>query len=65
MKIQHTVFNHKERNGPEWNRNGTQEFMKENQIIFKNNYPDLSSKERLGKIAEEWYKYKETILLIT
>jgi hypothetical protein len=32
--------------------------MKEHQVIFKEKYPELSSKERLGKIAEEWNKTK-------
>ena len=35
-----------------------QEFMKEQQIVFKNNFPNLSSKERFKKISEEWNKVK-------
>jgi len=45
---------------PKYSLSPYQEFMKEKQVVFKENYPELSSKERLVKIAEEWNKYKET-----
>jgi hypothetical protein len=45
---------------PKYSLSPYQEFMKEKQVVFKENYPELSSKERLIKIAEEWNKYKET-----
>ena len=43
---------------PKYSLSAYQEFMKEQQIVFKDKYPNLSSKERLGKIAEEWNKVK-------
>jgi hypothetical protein len=43
---------------PKYTLSAYQEFMKEHQVIFKEKYPELSSKERLGKIAEEWNKTK-------
>jgi hypothetical protein len=45
---------------PKYSLSSYQEYMKEKQVIFKENYPELSSKERLVKIAEEWNKFKET-----
>lgn len=47
-------------NKPKYSLSSYQEYMKENLVIFKDKYPELSSKERLVKIAEEWNKYKET-----
>jgi len=44
---------------PKYSLSAYQEFMKEQQIIFKEKYSELSSKERLRKIAEEWNKTKE------
>jgi len=43
---------------PKYSLSAYQEFMKEQQVVFKEKFPDLSSKERLGKIAEEWNKVK-------
>ena len=43
---------------PKYSLSAYQEFMKEQQIVFKDKYPNLSSKERLSKIAEEWNKVK-------
>jgi hypothetical protein len=48
---------------PKYSLSAYQEFMKEQQVIFKEKYPELSSKERLGKIAEEWNKTKENKIL--
>ena len=44
MKIQHTACNHKERNGPEWNRNGTQMFNR------------MMGKEAQWQIDDDWRK---------
>jgi hypothetical protein len=52
------INNNEER--PKYSLSSYQEYMKEKQVIFKENYPELSSKERLVKIAEEWNKFKET-----
>lgn len=43
---------------PKYSLSAYQEYMKEQQIIFKEKYPELSSKDRLVKIAEEWNKSK-------
>ena len=48
---------------PKYSLSAYQEFMKEQQVIFKEKYPELSSKERLVKIAEEWNKTKENKIL--
>ena len=46
---------------PKYELSSYQEYMKEKHLIFnKKDYPELSSKERLKKIAEEWNKFKET-----
>ena len=37
---------------PKYSLSAYQEFMKEHHVILKEKYPELSSKERLGKIAE-------------
>lgn len=44
---------------PKYSLSAYQEYMKEQQNIFKEKYPELSSKDRLVKIAEEWNKSKK------